>query len=47
MISAMKQIFLLFRRTGIFYARDSRTGAQKSLKTQDKGDTDNSYSSTP
>jgi len=38
MKSATKQVFRLFRRKGIFYSHDCRTGEQKSLKTRDKGE---------
>jgi hypothetical protein len=36
MKSALKQIFRLFRRKGIYYSQDSRTDEQKSLQTRDK-----------
>ena len=34
----MKQRFILFRRNGVFYAEDTTTGKQASLRTKDEGE---------
>jgi hypothetical protein len=34
----MKSRFILFRRAGIFYAEETATGRQTSLRTKDEGE---------
>jgi hypothetical protein len=34
----MKSRFILFRRAGVFYAEETATGRQTSLRTKDEGE---------
>ena len=39
----MKQRFILFRRSGVFYYEDTTTGKQLSLHTKDEAEADTLY----